>query len=135
MADKTLSDRFPITINEEARELFMSFGLLDELTRVVGDPARIGTVTLDPEFRQEFLTKLFAKRKKSGKIEEQTDFDDLDVAVEELEAALVWAQEHVLSFFVRSFRNIQKVTDHYGTEITNLTSSLAGSKSSPLKKP
>jgi ABC-type Fe3+ transport system substrate-binding protein len=128
------SDKLTVTINDEERELFMSFGLLDELTRIVKDPARIGSINLDPDLRQEFLTATFAKRKKSGKIEEPTDFDDLDVSIEDIEKTISWAQEHVLNFFVRSFRNIQKVTEQYQTEITDLTSSLAGSKGSASKK-
>lgn len=130
-----MSDTLSITLNGEERELFMSFGLLNELTTIVQDPTRIGSVNLDPELRETFLTALFAKRKKSGKIEEAIDFDDLDVSVEDVETAIEWATDHVLSFFVRSFKRIQQVTDNYKDEVTNLTSSLTGSQKSPSRKP
>lgn len=130
----TISDKLTIKINDEERELFMSFGLLNELTKIVVDPSRVGAVNLDPELRESFLTALFAKRKKSGKVEEDIDYDDIDISVEDVESALSWAQEHVLSFFVRSFRNIQTVTEKYSEEVTSLTSSLAGSKGSVSKK-
>jgi len=132
---ETPTDTITITINEESRDIFMSFGLLNELTTIVGDPSRVAAVHLDPELRETFLTALFAKRKKSGKIEENIDYDDLDISVEDVEKALTWSQEHVLSFFVRSFRNIQTVTEKYQEEVTSLTSSLAGSKTSASKKP
>lgn len=129
-----MSDIFKITINGEDRELFMSFGLLNELTTIVQDPSRIGAVSLDPALREQFITALVAKRKKSGKIQEPVSFDDLEVSIEDLETALTWALDHVLSFFVRSFRNIKRVTEKYGEEVSNLTSSLTGSEKSASKK-
>lgn len=129
-----MSDTITIKQNDEDRELFMSFGLLNELTRIIGDPGRVPQVALEPDLRDEFLTALFAKRKKSGKIEEAADIDDLDVSYEDVEKALTWAQEHVMSFFVRSFRQIKAVTEKHEAEVTSLTSSLAGSKSSASKK-
>lgn len=129
-----MSDTITIKQNDEDRELFMSFGLLNELTRIIGDPSRVTQVALDPALRDEFLTALFAKRKKSGKIEEAADIEDLDISYEDVEKALTWAQEHVMSFFVRSFRQIKAVTEKHEAEVTSLTSSLGGSKSSPSKK-
>lgn len=129
-----MSDTITIKQNDEDRELFMSFGLLNELTRIIGTPDRVPQVALDPNLRDEFLTALFAKRKKSGKIEEAADIEDLDVSYEDVELVLRWAQEHVMSFFVRSFRQIKAVTDKHEAEVMNLTSSLVGSKSSPSKK-
>ena len=132
---ETTPDTLTIIINNEERELFMSFGLLNELTIIVGDPSRVGSITLEPDLREKFLTALYAKRKKSGKIEDTVEYDDLEIALEDVDKSLTWAQEHVLSFFVRSFRNIQMVTDKYSAEITSLTSSLDGSKNSASKKP
>jgi hypothetical protein len=130
----TMSDTLTIQINGEERELFMSFGLLNELTAIIGDPSRVGAVSLDPELRAKFLSAIFAKRKKSGKIEEAIDYDDLEVSLDDVEKTMSWGQEHVLNFFVRSFRNIQTVTEKYKDEVTSLTSSLTGSKASASKK-
>ncbi len=130
-----LSDTISITVDGETRDIFMSFGLLNELTSIIKDPSLVGAVQLNPELRETFLTAILAKRKKSGKIEEAIDFDDIDISVGDVERVLPWAQEHVLSFFVRSFRNIQTVTERYSAEVTSLTSSLVGSKDSVSKKP
>lgn len=130
-----MSETITVNLNGEDREIFMSFGLLNELTKIVADPSRLGAINLDPELREEFLISLLSKRKKSGKIEEVVDFDDMEISIEDIEKVISWAQEHVMSFFVRSFRNIQQVTGKYQEEVTSLTSSLAGSKSSPSKKP
>ena len=130
-----MSDTFPITINNEEREIFMSFGLLNELTTIVQDPSRISTISLDPQLRNAFITSLLSERKKSGKVLNAFDLDDTEVSYEAVENAIAWAQEHVMSFFVRSYRQIARVTEKHQEEVTALTSSLGGSKGSSSKTP
>jgi len=127
----TLSDKLSITVDENERELFMSFGLLNELTTIIGDPARVSAVAVDPELRTEVLCAALAERKRSGKIIKAVDFDDLDISVEDVENVISWVMEHSLSFFVRSLRKVVDLTKAHQGEMTDLASSLAGSPSSP----
>lgn len=130
-----VSDTLTIKIGEVDRELFMSFGLLNELTSIIRDPARIPAVTLETDLRNQFLSAILAERKKSGKIVNPVEIDDIEITYEDAERAMAWGQEHVMDFFIRSFRQISRVTEAHEQEVTSLTSSLGGSKSSASKKP
>lgn len=130
-----VADTITVIVNEEERTLFMSFGLLNELTKLVGDPTQVASIPIDVELRTDVLKLVLAKRKKSGKLEEEIDFDDLDIAVADVERVLHWTQEHVISFFVRSLRQVLSVTKNHETEVSNLASSMGGSSDSASKTP
>jgi len=128
-------DTITITVNEESRDIFMSFGLLNELTKLVGDPNQTASIMIDVDLRTEVLSLVLAKRKKSGKIEEAVDMDDIDISIDDVERVLHWTQEHVISFFVRSLKQVMAVTKNHQTEISNLASSMDGLKDSASKTP
>ncbi len=123
-----MNDKLKVTIDGEERTLFMSFGLLNEIATLVGDPARVPAIPVDAILREEVLMAAFAKRKKSGKITEAIeDFEDLDVSIEDVEATLDWVVEHVMSFFVRSLRKVVQVTKANEEDLKDLASFLGGS--------
>lgn len=124
-----LPETFTVKVNEEDRDIFMSFGLLNELTTIVGDPGAAAAITMNPDMRNKILTAALAKRKKSGKIEETVDIDDLDISINDVEALLDWVSGHVMSFFVRSLRKVAAVNAQYEAPLKDLVSSLGGSKS------
>jgi hypothetical protein len=130
-----LAETFDISVNGEDRSIFMSFGLLNDLTSIVGDPGAIASLTLNPDMRNGVLKSALAKRKKSGKIEEEVDIDDLDVSIKDVEALLDWVSGHVMSFFVRSLRKVAAVNEKYEAPLRDLVSSLGGSKSSASVTP
>lgn len=130
-----VSDHILVTVNEEERDLFMSFGLLNELSKILGDPQQVASVMIDPDLRTEVLSLVLAKRKKSGKLEEAIDMDDVDISIEDVERVLHWTQEHVISFFVRSLKQVMAVTTNHKTEVSNLASSMGGSPESASKTP
>jgi hypothetical protein len=130
-----LPSTFAVKVNGEDREIFMSFGLLNELTTVVGDPGAIASITLNPEMRNKVLESALAKRKPSGKIEEPVDMDDLDISIDEAEKLLDWVSGHVMSFFVRSLRKVAAVNEKYEAPLRDLVSSLGGLKNSPSATP
>ena len=121
-----LSDTITIKVDGEDREIFMSFGLLNELTKIIGDPARVASVTVDPEMRDDVLNAVLSKRKTSGKIISQADIDDIDIPVEDVEILLDWASEHALSFFIRSLKKVIVMTKKHEDEMKALASSASG---------
>lgn len=126
-----LDPHLTITVDEVEREFFMSFGLLDALTRTIGDPANIGAVHSEPNLREDVLKALLAERKKSGKvITASNDVDDYDISIADIEKLLDWAVEHVMSFFVRSLQKVVNVTERHKGQMEALASSLAGSNAS-----
>ncbi|CCV12934.1 hypothetical protein MESS4_510101 [Mesorhizobium sp. STM 4661] len=125
-----------ITIKQDdvERELFMSFGLLNELSILIGDPGQIAAVPVNPEMRRSILLACLAQRKKSGKVEKPVaDFDDLDISISDVEAILAWTMDHLMDFFVRSLKKVVQVTETHKTDLASLASSLAGSPASASK--
>lgn len=130
----SVSDKITVKVDDTDREIFLSFGLLNELTTIINDPARVAAISLDPELRTNVLNSVLATRRKNGKLEAPADVSDLDISIEDVEKLLEWASEHIMSFFVRSLRLVDKVSQQHQREVEGLVSSLAGSKNSASKK-
>ena len=122
-----MSDKLNITYQGVDRELFMSYGLLNELAKLVGSPEIAPSISLDEFLREEVLKACLAERKPTGKVlKHVADMDDLDVSVEDIEAILDWATENVLSFFVRSLGKMVQRVESNKDVLEGLKSSLAG---------
>ena len=130
-----LPETFQVKVNGEDREIFMSFGLLNELTTIVGDPGAVAAITMNPEMRNKVLASALAKRKPSGKIEEKVDIDDVEITIKDVESLLDWVAGHVMSFFVRSLRKVAAVNEKYEAPLKDLVSSLGGSRGSASATP
>jgi hypothetical protein len=122
------NDKITVKLNGKERELFMSFGLLNSLTRIVDDPSRVPAVRTDPELRDAALAAALAERKPSGKIEKEVDIDDIDITIEDVERTLDWVMEHVMSFFVRALKKVVAVTEANKADMEALASSVNGLK-------
>ncbi len=125
---------FEITQGGERREIFMSFGLLNQITTMMGDPASAASVYFAPPLREEVLLAALHKRTKTGKIEvNSAPLDELDISMSDMEALLAWEVEHAIAFFARSMERVVKIK---GTleGLTRDASSLTGSPISPSKK-
>lgn len=123
-----LSPTLEVKLDGEDREIFMSFGLLNELSTLVDSPEQVAIIPLNPTLRSQVLGALFAKRKKSGKIEQAVDIEDLDISIAHAEAAMAWAMEHLTAFFIRALRKVVEVTEKNKNDIRGLESSLDGLK-------
>lgn len=132
----TVSDKITINVDGTDREIFMSFGLLNHLTSIVADPARVAAIPIVPEIRNEVLKAVLAIRKKSGKIETPVaDIDDIDISIQDVERILDWIAEHVMSFFVRSLNKVVATTKEHQQDLTALASFLGGSSASASETP
>ncbi|MBN7759783.1 hypothetical protein JYP52_01425 [Nitratireductor aquibiodomus] len=130
-----LKDRFEITQDGETREIFMSFGLQNEITTLMGDPAIAASTYFDPELREKVLLAALHERTKTGKIVSKAEeLDDFDISVSDIEALLAWEVEHAIAFFARSMDRVKKLKGQLES-LTADVSSLNGSANSPSKKP
>jgi hypothetical protein len=126
-----MSDKLPIIFEGAERELFMSYGLLNTLAKMVGSPEVAPQITLDEYLRADVLKACLAERKPTGKvIKDIEDMDDLDVSVEDIEKILDWATENVLSFFVRSLAKMVKRVESNKDVLEGLKSSMDGLQAS-----
>lgn len=129
----TPSDYFEIVQDGEKREIFMSFGLLNEITTLMGEPATAASVYFDPELRVAVLGAALHERTKSGKIAKEVDMEEIVIAPADIEALLAWEVEHAIAFFSRSMERVFKMKGQL-EELNKATSSLNGSPGSHSKK-
>jgi len=113
------------------RELFMSFGLLNELTGLVGGPEAVPNLSFNPELSSQALFAVLVKRDKRGR---PIDFDDeenpvipADLSPEAAEEIIDWVAAHVLDFFVRRFANSTKLFAKQAGQLAEVGSSLTSS--------
>ena len=122
-----MSDKLSIKVNGEDREIFMSYGLLNALTVIVGSAEVAPMIAINAELREDVLKAVLAERKATGKIiKEVPDIEDVDISIEDVEKLLDWVTENVMSFFVRSLgKMVQRVEQNKET-LEGLKSSVAG---------
>ncbi|RUU78133.1 hypothetical protein [Mesorhizobium sp. M7A.F.Ca.MR.362.00.0.0] len=129
-----LQDRFEITQDGEKREIFMSFGLLNEITALMGEPATAASVYFAPKLREQVLLSALHDRAPSGKIKEQlVSLDDVEISASDMEALLAWEVDHAIGFFTRSMDRVVKLKGAL-EGLNQGASSLTGSPVSPSKK-
>ncbi|RWM90011.1 MAG: hypothetical protein EOR84_22645 [Mesorhizobium sp.] len=127
-------DHIEIKQDGETREIFMSFGLLNEITTMMGEPATAASVYFAPELRERVLLAALHQRSKTGKIQELlASLDDVDISISDMEELLAWEVDHAIGFFARSMERVVK-TKGALEDLTRGASSLIGSQGSPSKK-
>lgn len=126
-----MNDKITIAFEGADRDLLMSYGLLNELAKIVGSPEIAPSISIDERLREEVLGACLATRKPSGKVTKKVeDLDDLDLSIDDVERLLDWATEHVLSFFVRSLGKMVKRVEANRDVLEGLKSSLDGLEAS-----
>lgn len=126
-----MNDKLSITFEGSDREILMSYGLLNELAKIVGSPEIAPSIAIDENLREEVLAACLAERKASGKVTKKIDdMDDLELSIEDAERLLDWATEHVLSFFVRSLGKMVRRVESNRDVLAGLKSSLDGLEAS-----
>jgi hypothetical protein len=107
-----LSSNFTFTTLDGAGfEVFMSFGLLNELCKLVGDPETVTRLPFEHTMRDTFLTALLQDRNRVGKIIGARSMDEMDIDPQAVVAILAWASEHVLDFFINQAVSIKAISD------------------------
>ncbi|MBD9544258.1 hypothetical protein IB276_32965 [Ensifer sp. ENS04] len=126
-----MSDKLSIIYEGNDRELLMSYGLLNELAKIVGSPEVAPSISIDESLRADVLAACLAERKPSGKVVKPVaDMDDLDISIDDIEKILDWATEAVLNFFVRSLGKMVKRVEANKDVLEGLKSSLDGLQAS-----
>lgn len=125
----SVSDKITIKVDNEDREIFMSFGLLSHLATFVASPELVGRLFVDPEMREAVLVFLLTKRARSGKVvgDKLESSMDVEVSREDAMRLLEWASEHIMDFFVASFQTLRKVSEERAANLEALMSSETGS--------
>jgi hypothetical protein len=100
--------RLTITVNGAQRELFMSFGLLNEICRGVGDFQAAVQIPVDAQLRDYVLLAVLSERNDQGEIGVAANLRTLDITVDEVEDMLAWVTAHATDFFLRTMERVVK---------------------------
>lgn len=122
-------DLFNITVNGDEHEIKMTFGLLNNLCRKVGDIEAAAVIALDTNLRDAILIELLSKRDSKGKILEPIDLDSLEADPDSIIDLIDWAGTHVLDFFLKGLERTKKLQEANTGRIKALIPSSTGSAS------
>ena len=122
-------DLFNITVNGDEHEIKMTFGLLNNLCRKVGDIEAAVVIALDTNLRDAILIELLSKRDSKGKILEPIDLDTLEADPDSIIDLIDWAGTHVLDFFLKGLERTKKLQEANTGRIKALIPSSTGSAS------
>lgn len=133
-----MSNIHKLKLNGKDHEIFMSFGLLDEITGLVGDMEQLPLLTLDRDTRSKMLELLLSERDEDGAIKTKFNPRKSDLTPEQINELGAWVSEHVLNFFLTALegsatlgeKNKDRVQKLAEIAVRNSTALPAGSKAS-----
>lgn len=125
---KIIPDTLTITDAGKPRELFMSFGLLDELLKIIGDIPAISAIAIEPDLRFRVLNSVLAERNDVGIVTQPITLFTLRVAQEDIHLICSWVAEHALDFFLTAIERNLNVHLKHQSRLTASTPSGSGSQ-------
>lgn len=133
-------DRLTVVVGGNSKELFMSFGLLNELCRLYGDVHAATQVTLNPDLRDVTMISLFSERDENGLIPEgkEVRLAKLEISLDDAERVLNWAADHAIYFFLTALKRaveaqkqnaaLKDLLQVAGVKVESSTTSSSGTK-------
>jgi hypothetical protein len=103
---KITPDTLTITRDGKTFELFMSFGILNELLPVVGDINRLAQIAIDTQLRKEVLSILFSDRDENGVVTKPLNMFTLRVTPDDIQIVCGWVASHCLDFFLGAIEKV-----------------------------
>jgi hypothetical protein len=124
-----MTEQITVNIGGVSKDLFMSFGLLNEVTAIVGDIEGMAMLQIDPVMRERILNAVLADRSDIGAIAKPVNFFDPKQApaAEEAHKILDWVAENAIGFFLTSLGAAKSLAERHEKQVKDLMSSLAGS--------
>lgn len=106
---------FHATVNQQPREIFMSFALLNRMTYLVGAVEHVDAIMINPEMREAVLKEMLSERTPAGKLvgDKITELEDVEISLEDTRKLLAFVVDHLLDFFNQAVRELQALTVKY----------------------
>jgi hypothetical protein len=128
MTEIKLDDHFSAGVNDELWEVKMSFGLLNELVRTVGDIEAVTEISFDIELRDALMIQIFSERDAKGRIKEDVNLFNLDIKPDTVVDLLDWVGSHVTDFLLKQMLRSKEMMESRQDQIMALTPSSTGSQ-------
>lgn len=122
-------DIFDLQVNGKEHNIKMTFGLLNNLCRKVGDIEAAAVIALDTNLRDSILIELLSTRGADGKIISPIDLDVVEVEPDAIIDLIDWAGTHVLDFFLKGLERTKKLQEANTGRIKALIPTSIGSAS------
>lgn len=136
------SSTLSITKDGKPYSVFMSFGLLNQLTRHLGDIDQLPMLAVDPEVQEKVLKEIFSTRDERGTVTYTPSLFEINVSVEDIDRVLDFVGDHIANFFMAAAEKSQKrVTSLHAKllvtleKVSSLTPTKTGSQDSPSSTP
>lgn len=96
-----------------SKKVFMSFGLINCLSQVVGGLEQLPFIYSESSLREVLITSSLSDRAPDGSIPSPEEFDELGqkLTVAEGERLLSWIEDHLASFFIRSLQRLKVIAE------------------------
>lgn len=96
-----------------SKKVFMSFGLINCLSQVVGGLEQLPFIYSESSLREVLITSSLSDRAPDGSIPSPEEFDELGqkLTVAEGERLLSWIEDHLASFFIRSLQRLKVLAE------------------------
>lgn len=128
-------DHLEIKQDGEPRKLFMSYGLLNRLTVIIGGSDRVPLLAGDPAMQEEVLLEVFTKREKNMPTVRPDDLEELDVSLADIGNILDWVGGHVTNFFLQATERSVVQAQKTAKRMESLQATVTGISGSPSLKP
>lgn len=125
------SERLEVKLNGEDHEVFMSAAMRTRVVALLEDMSNIEAIFLNPELHEQLFITLLADRDERGRLKsDDHTINDFDLTTEDADKLVDWVGDHVLHFFMRGARGIEKMLKAQQEEIKDLHQSTNGIKAS-----
>lgn len=136
MSATQASDKLSVTVNGTDYTLFMSYSVLNRLTRLAGNLEDFNGMFVDPEVQEQVVFECVKRKCKPADAKmADLSLEDFEIGVEDADKIVTWAGDHVVDFFLKAFNNAQNASKRMEPLAQNLMSSLDGTETSTSKTP
>ena len=94
----------PYFTTSSSQEIFMSYGLLNRIARIVGNVESVGLLLVDVNIQGVVLCIVLSTYDAKGKLVEEVDVESIMMPPDETVSLIVWVTEHLTSFFLKNLR-------------------------------
>jgi hypothetical protein len=118
MANQKSPESLPsptFTVPSSGKELRMSYGMFNDIMRLVGDVQDVSTMLItDATTRDLVIRRLFTENNKAvEKTEELVDSYSIDILPSEMDGILAWVADHSAHFLLSTGRAMTTVVKKY----------------------
>lgn len=122
MEVKKPSRKFTIKVNGEDQDIVMSYGLFNEISKVIPSPEQVPQLLVTDAMLRDYVVRRVLTGNKHVKSDEDLiDPFTLDIDPDDLEDLVAWVADHVMSFFISSAAKANTVLTKYKGPTQDLT--------------